>query len=163
MKGTVVNTYGPSSFPEKQAFLDFLEWVNRQAEGARWVMGGDFNLIANLGEKKGGQRSLDRYQEAFGAFQVGSSFVDLEASKGWYTWNNKRGGEHLVASRLDRFLVSELLLQEIGEVMTEILPAAGSDHWPICLHWDGSCTKMGKPFQFEQFWMEDKDFKDLVQ
>ena len=68
MKGTLANTYGPSSFPEKQAFLDFLEWVNRQAEGARWVMGGDFNLIANPGEKKGGRRSLDRYQEAFGAF-----------------------------------------------------------------------------------------------
>ena len=92
MKGTLVNTYGPSSFPEKQAFLDFLEWVNRQAKGAIWVMGGDFNLIANLGEKKGGRISLDRYQEAFGAFQAGSSFVDLETSNGWYTWNNKRGG-----------------------------------------------------------------------
>ena len=124
----MVNTYGPSSFPEKQAFLDFLEWINRQAEGARWVMGGDFNLIANLGEKKGGQRSLDKYQEAFGAFEASSSFVDLETNNGWYTWNNKWGGEHLVASRLDRFLVSELLLQETGEVMTEVLPLAGSDH-----------------------------------
>ena len=54
---------------------------------------------------------MDRYQEAFGAFQDDSSFVDLETSNGWYTWNNKRGGEHLVASRLNRFLVSELLLQ----------------------------------------------------
>ena len=25
MKGTLVNTYGPSNFPENQAFLDFLE------------------------------------------------------------------------------------------------------------------------------------------
>ena len=92
MKGTLVNTYGLSSFPEKQAFLEFLEWVNRQVEGARWVMGGDFNLIANLGKKKGGRRSLDRYQEAFGAFQADISFVDLETSNGWYTWNNKWGG-----------------------------------------------------------------------
>ena len=127
-KGTLVNIYGPSSFPEKQAFIDFLEWSNSQAEGAQWVMGGDFNLIANLGEKKGGRRSLDRYQEAFRAFQAGSSFVDMETSNGWYTWNNKWGGEHLVSSRLDRFLVSEPLLHDTGEIMTEVLPTAGSDH-----------------------------------
>ena len=28
-KGTLVNIYGPSSFLEKQAFIDFLEWSNR--------------------------------------------------------------------------------------------------------------------------------------
>ena len=32
-KGTLVNTYGPSSFSEKQAFLDFLEWANSQVGG----------------------------------------------------------------------------------------------------------------------------------
>ena len=126
-------------------------------------MGGDFNLIANLGGKKGGRRSLEKYQEAFGAFQAGSYFVDMETSNGWYKWNNKWGGEHLVASRLDRFLVSEPLLHDTGEIMAEVLSAAGSDHWPIYLRWDWSCTKMGKPFRFEQFWMENKDFKDLVQ
>ena len=62
VKGTIVNVYGLSSFPEKQAFIDFLNWTKHQSEGGRWVMGGDFNLIANLGEKKGGQRTLDKYQ-----------------------------------------------------------------------------------------------------
>ena len=96
-------------------------------------MGGNFNLIANLGEKMGGQRSLDRFQEAFGAFQARSSFVDMETSNGWYTWNNKRGGEHLVASHLDRFMVLEPILHCTGEIMTEVLPVAGFDNWPICL------------------------------
>ena len=132
-KGTLVNIYGPSSFPEKQAFIDFLDGSNHQAEGARWVMGGDFNLIANLGEKNGGRRSLDRFQEDFGAFQACSSFVDMETSNGWYTLKNKRGGEHLVAYCLDRFLVSESILHDTGEIMTKVLPAAGFDHWPIYL------------------------------
>ena len=94
-------------------------------------MGGDFNLIYNLGEKKGGQRTLDRYQEAFGTFQARSSFVDMETGNGWYMWNNEHGGEHLVASCLDRFLVSESILHDTREIMTEVLLAAGSDHWPI--------------------------------
>ena len=161
--GTLVNTYGPSNFAEKQAFLDFLEWTNSQGGGGHWIIGGDFNLISNLGEKKGGRRALDKFQEAFGAFQAGSSFVDMETSTGWFTWNNKRGGAHLVASRLDRFLVSESLLRDTGEILAEVLPAAGSDHWPICLRWDWTSSALGKPFRFEQFWMEHKDFKNLAQ
>ena len=78
VKGTIVNIYGPSSFPEKQAFIDFLGWTKCQAKGGQWVMGGDFNLISNLGEKKGGKRTLDKYQEAFSVFQTQSSFVDME-------------------------------------------------------------------------------------
>ena len=33
VKGTLMNTYGPSSFSEKQAFLNFLEWANNQVGG----------------------------------------------------------------------------------------------------------------------------------
>ena len=128
-----MNIYGPSSFPEKQAFIYFLDWTNRQAEGDWWVMGGDFNLIANLGEKKGGKRTLDKYQEAFGVFQTQSSFVDMEIGNGWYTCNNKCGGEYLVASCLDRFLVSETIVHGTGEIMADVLLAVGSNHWPISL------------------------------
>ena len=77
-------------------------------------MGGDFNLITNLRDKKGGRRTMDKFQEAFGIFQAQSSFVDMETGNGWYTWNNKHGGEHLVASRLERFLASEPLLHDMG-------------------------------------------------
>ena len=126
--GTLVNIYGPSSFSEKHAFIDFLEWSNHQVEGAGWVMGGDFNLITNLGLKKVGQRTMDKFQETFGIFQAQSSFMDMETGNGWYMWNNKHGGEHLVASFLDRFLVSESILHDTGEIMTEVLPAAGFDH-----------------------------------
>ena len=106
MKGSLGNVYGPSSFPEKKAFIDFLSWIKVQTEVGNWVIGGDFNLIANLAEKKGGRRTLDKYQEAFCEFLAESPLVDMETGNGWYTWNNKRGGEHLVASPLDKFLVS---------------------------------------------------------
>ena len=68
VRGTVGNIYGPSCFPKKQSFMDLLNWLKEQAEQGSWVLGGDFNLITNLGEKKGGRRSLDKYQEAFSEF-----------------------------------------------------------------------------------------------
>ena len=83
VKGSLGNVYGPSIFPEKHDFIDFLSWIKGQTEGGNWVMGGDFNLISNLGEKKGGRINLDKYQEAFCDFLAESPLVDLETSIGW--------------------------------------------------------------------------------
>ena len=33
---------------------------------------------------------------------------------------------------------------------------------PICLKWDWSNSILSKPFRFEQFWLEHKDFKERV-
>ena len=63
-------------------------------------MGEDFNLITSLGEKKGGRRSLDRFQEAFRDFMEQSQRVDMETGNGWFTQNNRQGAEHHVASRI---------------------------------------------------------------
>ena len=131
-------------------------------EQGPWVLGGNFNLIANLGEKKGGRGTLDKFQEAFSKFLTRSSLVDVEMGSSWFTWNNKHGGEHLVASRLDRFLVSENVMHSTGEIIAVVLPMNGSDHWPISLSWDWTSSPRGKPFRFESFWMEHKDFKNLV-
>ena len=98
------------------------------------MIGSDFNLITSLSEKKGGKRDLDRFQEAFGEILTRSSLLDVETGNGWYTWNNKRGDSHLVASRLDRFLISEDISHGRGEVNSSVLPSARSDHWPIILH-----------------------------
>ena len=140
----------------------FLNWLQEQAKQGSWVLGGDFNLIANLGEKKGRRRALDKYQEAFSEFLSQSSLVDVEIGNGWCTWNKKRVGEHMVASPLDHFLVSENIMHSTGEILADVLPATGSDHSPICLSWDWSCSPMGKPFHFKHFWMEHRDFRDLV-
>ena len=82
VKGSLGNVYGPSSFPEKHTFMDFLNWLKEKIEIGTWVLGGDFNLIANLGEKKGGRRFLDKYQEAFSEFLSQSSLVDVEIGNG---------------------------------------------------------------------------------
>ena len=120
-------------------------------------------MITSLREKKGGRRVLDKYQEEFRELLAHSPLADLETGNGWFTWNNKRGGEHLIASRLDRFLVSENIVGGLGEIWESVIPAASSDHWPICLNWDVMNTLLSKPFCFEQFWLEHKEFKGLVE
>ena len=43
--GSLMNVYGPSGFPQKHAFMDFLSWVKGLTAAGNWVIGGDFNLI----------------------------------------------------------------------------------------------------------------------
>jgi len=59
--------------------------------------------------------------------------VDIVTSNGIFTWNKKRGGESQVASKLDRFMISEDLILNDKEILVIILPFGGSDHWPVHL------------------------------
>ena len=43
---------------------------------------------------------------------------------GWFTWKNRRGGNHLVASILDHFLVIENMVRGVGEIKENVIPAA---------------------------------------
>ena len=96
---------------------------------------------------------LDKYQEEFREALALSSLMDLEIGDGWFTWNNRRGKDHLVASRLDRFLVTENMVRGAGEIGENVIPVAGSDHWPVCLSWEGVADQLPKPFHFEQLWL----------
>ena len=94
---------------------------------------------------------LDKYQEEFREVLAQSTLVDMETMDNWFTWNNRRGGDHLVASRLDKFLVSENMVKGPGEIRENVLPTASSDHWPVCLSWDGVAARLPNPFRFKQF------------
>ena len=65
ISGTIANIYGPSAFPQKQAFIQHLRWLCASAQEGHWIIGGYFILITSLREKKGGRRIFDKYPEEF--------------------------------------------------------------------------------------------------
>ena len=54
------------------------------------------------------------------------------------------------------------MVRGVGEIKENVILTAGSDHWPVCLSWEGVADQLLKPFHFEKFWLEHKDFKGLV-
>jgi len=84
--------------------------------------------------------------------------VDIIPKSGAYTWNNKRGGDRQISSRLDRFLVTEKILLEGIIVDSDILPSGGSNHWPITMNAAILSTSRNKPFRFEKFWLSHLEF-----
>jgi len=162
VQGVITNVYGPANPRDKNSFLNSLEFLASWVDKQHWVLGGDFNLITNLQEKKGGTRKLDAHSTRFGSIIQTLKLIDVRMDNGIFTWNNKRLGNQAVASKLDRFLLSESIVTSGGLYNALMIPSAGSDHWPISLNWQGLGNQMGKPFRFEHCWFEDPNFKSKV-
>lgn len=65
VNGVITNVYGPFQLTQKPTVLEELqslrEWVGKE----HWIIGGDFNLIRSLEEKKGGIRTLSNISASF--------------------------------------------------------------------------------------------------
>jgi len=84
--------------------------------------------------------------------------VDIDTSNGLFIWNNERGGESQVASKLDRFIISEDLMLIGLDMTVRILPFGGSDHWPVQLEVSCIGTPKNRPFRFENIWLTHPEF-----
>lgn len=93
-----------------------------------WIVGGDFNMIITIDEKKGGIRRPDQHMDIFNEMITEQTLVDMPTINGIYIWNNRRGGKNQITSRLDRFLVLESIMNRDVFVEAKIMPAIRSDH-----------------------------------
>ena len=108
--------------------LTSLEELRARHLDVPWIIARDFNMIRSLTEKKGGIRQLGRDSIAFQNFIMNMGLVDTEALNGTFTWNNNMGGASQVASKLDRFLITEDLFLSGLAMSASILPFGGLDH-----------------------------------
>lgn len=101
IKGVVTNVYGPFQTSKKATFLaglsDLKDWVKEDP----WIIGGDFNIIRSLDEKKGGVRTTSAATNLFNKFIEETKLVDIRPTNGMFTWQNKSLGGRHITSRLD--------------------------------------------------------------
>jgi exonuclease III len=161
-EGVITNVYGPQSLQDKEVFLQTLLYIQNLIFSPHWIIGGDFNMILTLEEKTGGLKRLEPDSARFKSLIEQLKMVDLETRNGIFTWSNKRIGPQHVACRLDRFLVSEALLESDQALEANILPKSGSDHWPIVFCLDPGLPARPKPFRFEKFWLTHPNFDQLA-
>jgi len=161
--GHLTNTYFPQDQQLKLKALETLTSLNSSRRYPLWISGGDFNIITHLEEKKGGRRKLEEDSTSFKDFIRSNQLIDVQTSNGTYTWTNKRRGVHNIASRLDRFLLSDNAIHLGGDFHASILPQGGSDHWPIMLQWTRPGKHCNRPFRYEAFWSSHPNFKEVVQ
>lgn len=101
---------------------------------------------------------LSKDSVAFHSFIEDMKLVDSETHNGLFTRNNKRGSEAQVASKLDRFFISEELMLTNREITASVLHFRGSDHWLIHLDIKGVDFPGNRPFRFENILLSHLDF-----
>eukprot|EP00253_Pinus_taeda_P031484 PITA_31484 len=90
----ISGVYGPHLPRGQNEFLRNIQEVRRIIPDNLWIVAGDFNLIRDLGEKKGGVRRQDQSMEEFNELITELRLVDTPATNGVFTWNNRRGSDH---------------------------------------------------------------------
>jgi len=93
-KVVISGVYGPHTPGEKENFIKNMKAIRRIYPELAWIIGGDFNLIRSLEEKKGGIRKTDHHMEMFNDMIDDLRLVDIQTINGICTWNNRRGGRN---------------------------------------------------------------------
>ena len=84
-------------------------------------------MITSLEEKKGGRRRLDKESMIFWNTIEEMGMVNINLVEEVYTWNNRRGGERHISSHLNKYLISESIL-DIGSKLSSLVLPYRSDH-----------------------------------
>jgi hypothetical protein len=83
---------------------------------------------------------------------------DTEPVKLKPTWRNKRVGDDRTAKRLDRFLVSEPLIEDAIRIRQWVSSSGESDHFLVLLEFASVGNKPSSLFKFNPGWLVEDDF-----
>jgi endonuclease/exonuclease/phosphatase family metal-dependent hydrolase len=158
----VVNVYAKCNIRAKrQLWSDILMSKRGFGEGL-WCVLGDFNAVRDHDERRGVMHSVNggpsSEMVAFNSFLANLELVDLTLIGRTFTWFHPNG---ITMSRLDRILVSNPWFDVWGAPAAWVLDRDVADHCPLVLKYNNSDWGP-KPFRFNNFWLQHRDFKQLV-
>ncbi|GKE19717.1 RNA-directed DNA polymerase, eukaryota, reverse transcriptase zinc-binding domain protein, partial [Tanacetum coccineum] len=125
----MINIYGPQDLSAKAILWNRIGDFMHQHAGT-YIIFGDMNSVCNENKRSG---SLFSRQDAdnFNSFIENSSLIDLPLGGRLFTWMNKAGTK---LSKLDRFLISEEVVEALPDVRVTAIDRLRSDHNLILLH-----------------------------
>jgi hypothetical protein len=156
---TIINVYGP--YQDRQRYWNSLvgcSWLS----GKEIILGGDLNFSLGAAEVWGPRVVPDSLTNYFQNFLDQHGLIDVEPLKLNPTWCNRRVGDDRVAKHLDRFLLSEDLLESLELVRQWVSCGGESDHNLIVLELSGRSRRASSPFKFFEGWILDPSYQALV-
>ncbi|PWA72197.1 histone H3/CENP-A [Artemisia annua] len=152
----MVNIYGPQDPAAKVILWQKLLAFIHHHQG-RYVLFGDLNEVRDESERFGSSFSRTEAQ-IFNSFIDSSGLKEMLMGGTSFTWMNKTGTK---MSKLDRFFISEEILDDHIDLKATVLVRLWSDHNPILLHIQK--TDYGPvPFKFYHSWFQRKDVNAVV-
>ncbi|XP_058764170.1 uncharacterized protein LOC131637587 [Vicia villosa] len=156
----ILNVYSSCVLAKKKVMWDNILLLKNSFCDGEWIIGGDFNSIKNPSERKGRRDGgLSNEVELFGKFIEDLDLVDIPCKGKKYSWYSGCGR---AMSRIDRFLVSEAVVDRWCLVGQFIGNRDISDHCPVWLVKDNS-NWGPKPFKFNNDWFSFPEFLPFVE
>ncbi|XP_071926190.1 uncharacterized protein [Coffea arabica] len=127
-----------------------------------WFLAGDFNVIAQEEEKRGGVPFCPNEGLELARFMVEAGVMDAGFSGSNYTWCNNRQGQARVWKRLDRVLLNLKALQMDSSFLVQHLARDPSDHSPLLMIASSRLDHKPKPFRFLNVWTTKAGLLDVI-
>ncbi|CAM0912939.1 unnamed protein product [Alopecurus aequalis] len=154
----VIVVYGPADHSRSPAFLAEVrakvEWCTTPL-----VIAGDFNLIRSPDDKSSANLDVHRMR-MFNDCIADLALREIRRVGARYTWTNNRVDP--IRSVLDRVFVSVDWEVAFPLCSLRALTRVGSDHTPLLLSAGGACPPRSNRFHFENFWLEQPRFMEMV-
>ncbi|KAI0504038.1 hypothetical protein KFK09_014985 [Dendrobium nobile] len=123
-----------------------------------WCVGGDFNIISNATERRGGSRPNIKAMEDFNDMINDCNLNDIGFLGNSFTWSRAN-----LYQRLDRFLFNNDWLSFFSSTNVEHLSKTLSDHAPLLLTINVVNQRGTSAFRFFNMWLMHDSFKKVVE
>lgn len=127
-----------------------------------WLIGGDFNVILDSEEKRGGRPFVASEAEDLLLFMTQAEVFDAGFSGSRFTWCNNREGRARIWKKLDRVLLNHSFLQLNLNLSVQHLTRDPSDHAPLLLSAATRLDNRPRPFRFLNVWTTHHGFLQVV-
>jgi hypothetical protein len=157
----VLNVYSKCDILSKQILWNNILEIKNELGNGNWSVIGDFNAVLMPEERRGVnvESSSNLEMNGFRGFIDDLNLIDLPLLGRRFSWFHSNG---VAMSRIDRCLVSPEWLECWGDGSVWVGSRDISDHCPLILK--NLVFDWGpKPFRFNNHWLEDKNFKKVVE
>lgn len=129
-----------------------------QSTTSPWVVAGDFNIIADSSEKRGGLQVDVGAVQDFQNFIHRNMLIDMGFIGDIFTWCNNRQGRARIWERLDRVLANLEVQSLFPSLTVSYLPRITSDHSPLLVRWEVKAPRISAGFIFQRMWADHANF-----
>jgi len=153
----LTTVYGPCQGTERD---DFVNWLNdlQIQDDENWMLIGDFNFYRSLTDRNrpgGDINDVFIFNEIIS--HLGLQEIPLKGRK--YTWSNMQ--QETLLEQIDWYFTSTNWISQYPNTLLLPLSKSTSDHIPCMVQIDTMIPK-ANVFRFENFWVDQPDFMNLV-
>uniref|UniRef100_A0A7N0T5Z1 Endonuclease/exonuclease/phosphatase domain-containing protein n=1 Tax=Kalanchoe fedtschenkoi TaxID=63787 RepID=A0A7N0T5Z1_KALFE len=158
-KFTISVVYAACSKHGRRTLWDVLLNLNSRMKDP-WLVGGDFNVISNWSERRGGRFVDDSSIAEFNSFIMQSGLINISSSTSAFSWTNNQQDCSEIYRKLDKILIHFVALVNALDINMSFLPRCFSDLMPMLISFH-KFSVIPLSFEFQRVWCDHENFNSL--